>query len=307
MIYLYSTTDTEQIADLLREALPSFEVAAWPTAVVSRQVRYAVVWNPPENFFDGFSKLEAVFVLGAGVDRLIKNRELPEHVAIVRLLDAGMAQQMFEYVLYGVLRYQRQFDTYQKSQVKKLWEPLPPRSADEVRITVLGLGAIGAVVAKSLAGFGYKVAGWSRSPHCLPGVSCHHGNDVLPNLLANTDALVNILPSTNETNGLLDHKKLSLLPYGSAVINASRGDQLNLDALIEELSSGRIRFAQLDVFETEPLQPTHPLWERTDVTVTPHIAAITLPKPAVKQISESISALLRGDKPAGLVERRRSY
>lgn len=307
MLYLYAPQDAEQLTPLLRQALPDIDLAVWPQEVDGAAVRYAVVWNPPEGFFARFPRLEAVFALGAGVDRLLARADLPATLPVIRLTDAGMAQQMAEYALYGVLRYQRQFDVYQRQQAERRWQPQRPRLAHEVRVSVLGLGAIGAVVATTLAGLGYTVSGWSRSPRQLPGVACRHGSAALDTLLAETDVLVSLLPSTPETRGLLDRERLGRLPRGAAVINAGRGDQLDQEALLALLDVGQLRFAQLDVFASEPLAVEHPLWTHPSVTVTPHIAAITLPGPAVAQIAASLRALQGGARPEGLVDRQRAY
>lgn len=307
MLYLYTAQDTEQLASLLRDALPGVDVAVWPTQVDRAKVRYVAVWNPPDDFFAGFPQLEAVFALGAGVDRLVSRTDLPPHVPIIRLIDAGMAQQMSEYVLYGVLRHQRHFDLYQQQQEHGNWQPLPPKSAHEVRVSVLGLGALGAEVAKTLARFGYAVSGWSRRPKNLPGIDCYHGPEGLALLLARTDVLVGMLPSTPATRGLLDQQRLSQLPRGATLINVGRGDQVGEQALLQLLESGHLRFAQLDVFANEPLPAESRLWRRNDVAITPHIAAATLYQPAVTQIANNLQALSRGEVPAGLVDRTLAY
>ncbi|WP_232219868.1 NAD(P)-dependent oxidoreductase [Pseudogulbenkiania sp. MAI-1] len=206
-----------------------------------------------------------------------------------------------------MLRYQRNFDLYQQQQARHDWTPLPPKLPDEVRVSVLGLGAIGSVVAKTLAGLGYTVSGWSRRPKELPGVACYHGQQELEALLSKTDVLVSVLPSTPETRGLLNRERLARLPRGAALINAGRGEQLDQEALLEMLVAGHLRFAQLDVFVNEPLAPESPLWDRHDVIITPHIAAITLLGPAVQQIADNLGALQRGEVPAGLVDRTQAY
>ncbi|WP_232219867.1 hypothetical protein [Pseudogulbenkiania sp. MAI-1] len=99
MLYIYTPQDSDQLASLLRNALPDVELAAWPQAVDHDKVRYVVAWNPPEGFFAHFSRLQAVFALGAGVDRLLARPDLPGHIPVIRLTDAGMAQQMAEYAL----------------------------------------------------------------------------------------------------------------------------------------------------------------------------------------------------------------
>ncbi|MDN0081730.1 glyoxylate/hydroxypyruvate reductase A [Crenobacter sp. SG2305] len=307
MLYLYTASDAERWSDAFRRLLPDFDVIAWPAPVDPAQVRYIVTWNPPEGFFDGFPKLEAVFAQGAGIDKLLARPDLAPNVRVVRLTDAGMSAQMVEYALFGVLRFQRDFDVYATQQANSTWQPQPPRLAEATRVSVLGLGAIGAAVASTLAGLGYRVSGWSRSPRELPGVRCVYGPTALDALLADTDILVSVLPSTPDTRGLLGRERLALLPDGAALINAGRGDLIDLSALVELLDAGHLRGAQLDVFPAEPLGTDDPLWRHPKLLVTPHIAAATLIEPSVKQMADGIRLLQVGGEPAGLVERRHAY
>lgn len=307
MIYLYTPQDMAAYREALQQALPGKALACWPEEIDASRVEHAVVWNPPAGFFRNMHKLQAVFVLGAGVDRILKRDDLDPAVPVIRLTDAGMAQQMLEYVLYGVLHVQRHMGQYRRQQAQRQWQPVVAASAAQTRIGVLGLGEIGGRVAQSLAAIGYAVAGWSRSGRQLPGVEDFVGEAGLPALLARTDILVNLLPSTPATRGLLDGRMLSLLPRGAALINAGRGEQLDEAALLGLLDSGQLRFAMLDVFEVEPLESVHPLWSHPAVLVTPHIAAMTLVAAAMEQIAANLQALTQGLPLQGLVLRERGY
>jgi len=307
MIYLYSAQDSEQYRQLLQQALPPQQVCSWPQPVDAEQVRHAVVWNPPAGFFRGMVNLQAVFVLGAGVDRILKRDDLDPAIPVIRLSDAGMAQQMLEYVLYGVLHVQRRMDQYQRQQQHRQWQVVAATAAARTRIGVLGLGEIGGKVAQGLAALGYDVAGWSRQGRQLPGVADYIGEQGLPALLARSDILVNLLPATAATRGLLGSELLRQLPRGAALINAGRGEQVDEAALLGMLDSGHLRFALLDVFVVEPLESVHPLWSHPAVLLTPHIAAMTLAEPAVAQIVANLQALQQGLPPQGLVLRERGY
>ncbi|MBV8680842.1 MAG: glyoxylate/hydroxypyruvate reductase A [Aquitalea sp.] len=307
MIYLYSLQDEALYQQLLQQALPQYQICSWPQQVNVAKVRYAVVWNPPAGFFQGMEQLQAVFVLGAGVDRILKRDDLDPAIPVIRLTDAGMAQQMLEYVLYGVLHVQRGMDHYLRQQSHRQWQPLHAAEAGQTRIGVLGLGEIGGRVAQSLAGLGYAVAGWSRSGRQWAGVENFAGSAALPALLARSDILINLLPATPQTRGLLDGSMLQRLPQGAALINAGRGEQVDEAALLGLLDSGHLRFAMLDVFQVEPLESVHPLWSHPSVLLTPHIAAMTLPQPAVAQIVANLQALQEGNTVPGLVTRQRGY
>ena len=306
MITVYHSEHGQAYAQALADALPGHHVAqAGPTPQPA--TRYAVVWNPPSGFFTGLTDLQAVFVLGAGVDRLLSHPDLPAHFPIYRLSDAGMAEQMVEYARYGVLHWQRSFDLYRHQQQERQWQVQPDRRKQETRVSVLGLGEMGGRVAMALAAEGYQVNGFSRKARNLPGVRCVHGGHALEQILAHTDVLINMLPLTPATRGLLDGACLARLPAGAALIHAGRGEQLDENALLAALDSGALRFALLDVFSLEPLAKTHRLWTHPRALITPHSAAQTLPSAAVRQISARIRALESGQAIAGKIERARAY
>ena len=307
MLYLYSPDQPELYQRLLKDALPEWNVACWPEDVDVEEVTHVAAWKPPAGFFKRFPKVEVVFVMGAGVDKFLQRDDLAEQVKIVRLTDAGMAQQMTEYCLYGVLHYQRQMDVYQRQQRAAQWLPQPTRLASDVSVSVLGLGQLGTQVAQNLAKMGYRVSGWSRQPRQIDGVACVHGDAGLRALLPETDVLFCVLPETPETRHLLDGQHLALLPKDGAIINAGRGSLINQDALLAQLDQGRLRFVLLDVFATEPLGEGHPFWQHPRVMMTPHVAADTVPAQAVDQVAANLRALAGGLVVSGLVDRQRGY
>lgn len=307
MLYLYTPDQPERYRRLLHDALPESDVTVWPDEVDDDAVTHVAAWQPPAGFFKRFAKLEVVFALGAGVDKFLRRDDLGEQVKIVRLADAGMAQQMSEYCRYGVLHYQRQMDIYQRQQRAAQWLPQPTRLAGDVSVSVLGLGELGARVAADLAKAGYRVAGWSRRPRQIEGVACVHGDAGLRELLPATDVLFCILPETPETRHLLDGERLARLPADAAIINVGRGSLIDQDALLAQLDQGRLRFVLLDVFAAEPLAENHRFWQHPRVLVTPHVAADTIPALAVEQIAANLRALGGGLAVTGLVDRRRGY
>jgi len=306
-LVVHAGEKTAEWKALFNAAAPDLRVLAWDEPFDPARVDYVVASRPPEDFFAPLTHLKAVFATAAGIERFLARADLPASVPLVRLSDAGMAEQMSEYALYGVLQYQRRMNTYAAQQRTAEWRTHPPRARADVRVSVLGLGAIGGVVAASLAAFGYPVTGWSRSVKNLPGVNSVAGDGALTALLARTDVLVNVLPSTSETRGLLSAERLALIAKGGYVVNCSRGDQLDADALLGLLNSGHLSGALLDVFAIEPLPPSNPLWAHPNVSITPHVAAITLPGPSVEQIVANIRRLEAGEAMQGVVARDRAY
>lgn len=309
MILIHTPSPKEVAAylQLFRAAMPQQRFIALDEMNDPNLVEYVVTWGPPAGLFASLGNLKAVFALGAGVDKLLARDDLSPEMPIYRLLDGGMAPQMVEYIRFGVLSYQRHMDVYRRQQAAGVWKMLAPRLPGEVRVGVLGMGEIGGAVARALAADGYAVSGWSRTPRLLAGVDCLYGDEGLAELLATSDVLACVLPSTPETQGLLNAERLATLPAGAMLINAGRGDLLDENALLALLDSGHLRCAQLDVFATEPLPANSRLWQHPAVTVTPHIAAITLRQQAVEQIVANLARLAAGEAGLGKVVRERGY
>lgn len=295
----------------LAARLPGVKIDVRDSAAQSMQpdapADYAMVWKPPEVFFAEQPRLRAVFVLGAGVDALLDMQALPAALPVVRLEDAGMAGPMADYVLAAVLRVYRRFDVYAAHQRAHRWqEELMPPKAD-FHIGVLGLGQIGAEVARVLVAQGFAVRGYARSPRALAGVACYSGESGWAPFAAGLDMLVNVVPLTLQTQGILCADVFARLRRGAHVINVGRGAQLVEADLLAALDSGQLSGATLDVFSTEPLPENHPFWERSDVVMTPHASAVTALEPALDQIVAKLAAIERGETVSGLVDRARGY
>jgi glyoxylate/hydroxypyruvate reductase len=285
--------------------LPGARVFGWNGGAAT--ARYAVGWNPPVDFFAGCTGLEAFFNGGAGVDRLLGRAEIPEALPLVRLEDAGMARQMAEYCCHEVFRVYRRWDEYEAQQRACVWRELEPVPADEFAVGVLGLGALGSHVARTLAGFGYRVLGHARSPRAIEGVECFAGDVALPAFLANCSVLILMAPLTDETRDLIDARALAALPPGAWLVNVARGGLVDEEALLAALDSGRLAGATLDVFRIEPLPDDHPFWRHPRVRVTPHASAVTLVPESARQIAGKILSLERGEAVSGVVDRARGY
>jgi glyoxylate/hydroxypyruvate reductase A len=302
--------DTGLWLESLRTRLPAAEVWAWTPESAQRQADYAVVWAPPADLFASQRDLKAVFNLGAGVDRLIN---LPHaasfmgKVPVVRLNDAGMAVQMAEYVCHALIRHARNFGVYHAQQTAGEWRVLPPVDRAAWPVGVMGLGDIGARVARSLAAFEYPTFGWSRTPKNLPGITTFSGRENLDRFLCSVRALVCVLPLTAGTRGILNRGTLSRLQPGGYLINVARGQHLVEKDLLALLDDGTLAGAALDVFADEPLPADHPFWSHPNVALTPHISAITLRDESVVQVAGKIAAMEAGQEISGVVAAERGY
>lgn len=306
MVLIATTGASENWVKAFRAEAPDRALSIWPDCPDPAAVEWAAVWRPPAGLFEKLPNLKGIFSLGAGVDALLERDDLP-NVPLVRIVDGGMAAQMAEYALYGILHVHRSFDLLRRQQLKAEWRDPGIADPEALRVGVLGLGALGVGVLDRLKPFGFALKGWSRSPKQIDGVECLHGLDQLPAFLGGIDVLVILIPLTEETRGLISRERLDLLPKGASVINLARGPIIDEGALIRHLDTGHIRFALLDVFEVEPLPTKSPLWFHERVIVTPHSSAATLHRPAARQILAGIAALEKGETPAGLVNRSRGY
>jgi len=299
--------DPQSWVAALRDAMPEAQVRLWGDGQPEGRADFAVVWAPPADLFAREPRLRALFNLGAGVDALLRLPGLPQDLPLVRLEDGGMAVQMAEYALYHVLRESRDFGRYERQQAAGLWQPLDDIDRDAWTVGVLGAGAMGARVAQACAALEYPTAVWSRSGRAVPGTESFGGESGLAAFLARTRVLVNALPLTDATRGILCRRTFDQLRPDAVVINIARGGHLVEADLLAALNDGRLRAAALDVFEPEPLPPGHPFWADARIRVTPHIAGASLMDRTVRQIADKIRALGRGEPITGVVDRERQY
>ncbi|AUG54701.1 2-hydroxyacid dehydrogenase [Thalassospira marina] len=271
------------------------------------EIDYALLWKQPQGMIKSLENVRAIFSLGAGVEHVLSAPSLPVNVPIVRLEDAGMAQQMIEYHVYATLHFMRDFDHYLRHEKEDDWHPHDVAEISDFRVGVMGLGALGAAVATKLSDLGFSVSGWSRRMKAIENVATFAGDETLDEFLGQTDILICLLPRTRQTEGLLDSARMSKLPANAAIINASRGAVIVEEDLLRLVDMGHLRGAFLDVACNEPLPKGHPFWNHPKIRLTPHIAAATRIGPAVNQIAENIARIEKGETPAGLVDRDTGY
>lgn len=290
---------------------PGRDVRLWPDAGDPGDIAYVAAWRPPAGCLANLPKLKAVFSLGAGVDHLLDDPDLPD-VPIVRVVDDSLTHAMTEYVVLHVLLHFRRHLDYAQAQSAHRWKHLDQPRAGEVAVGILGIGTLGRDAAERLLAFGFRVAGWSRTPKDVPGVRTFAGNGELDDFLAGTDILVSLLPATPETYHLVGRPLIGKLrrdgPLGGPVfVNAGRGATQDEAGLLEALDAGELKAASLDVFETEPLGADSRLWGHPRVVVTPHVAADSRPSDIARYVVDRIRDFESGRPVRHRVERARGY
>lgn len=296
----------------IAEHLPHANIRGWQPGD-DAAADYLVLWKPTAEVLVPRERLKAIFNLGAGVDAVLGTQgegaaRLPAGVPLVRLEDAGMGAQMAQYASAAALRYFRRLDEFDAQQAQGVWKFLKPNRLADFPVAVLGYGTLGAQVAQSLASFGFPTRAWSRSPRDgADGVTLYHGDDGFDTCVRGARILVNLLPLTPQTEGILNADLFGRLAQGAYLINVARGPHLVDADLIAAMASGQIAAATLDVFHTEPLPQDHPFWRTPRLTITPHISALTLREETVAQIAGKIAAMERGEPITGIVDLSRGY
>jgi glyoxylate/hydroxypyruvate reductase A len=294
---------------LLAAELSGHELLIAPSESDRQSIEAAIVANPPPDALQGLPRLRLVQSLWAGVDRLLADPTLPPKVPIARMVDPALADAMAQTTLWAVLALHRGFFEYQRQQRAATWRQLAQRRADEVAVLLLGLGEMGRSCAVVLKRAGYRVTAWTRSGRTTApdGVRVIGGADTLRRQLAETEVVVNLLPLTADTRGLLDAAFFAAMPRHGAVINFGRGAHVVDADLLLALDEGRLRHAVLDVFHHEPLPAEHRYWQHDRVTVLPHAAALTDPRSAARVAAANVQALAEGRPVAHRVDRTRGY
>lgn len=306
-----SDVDESAWAAAFTEALAPYPVVRRSDSFDPAQVRYIYVWKPKPNAFEGLTSLKAILSLGAGVDALLKHSALPD-VPIVRFVDADLTQRMSDYVVAQVTMHHRLFSRFRADQRARRWSQLYPPSASESSVGVMGLGVLGQDALKRLGSLGFTLRGWSRTAKELDGVEVFTGDDEFEAFLSGTDILVNLLPLTPETTGILNYDTFSKLRRdrlagGPVIVNAARGGHQREADIVRALGDGTLAAASLDVFETEPLPADSPLWEIETCYITPHVAAISDLKSGVRYFSRVIREHEAGESLVNVVDRNRGY
>lgn len=271
-------------------------------------IQLAVGWHPPADAFDHYPNLRAVCSIAAGADSLIHCPSMRDGIDIVRVVEPAQAEMMSGFVLWHAISHQRQMGVYQQQQRDKVWQRRPQRRASDLPVAILGYGAIGARVAADLATLGFPVKVWSRSAKATgAGVTGFHGSDGLEAMLADTEILVNLLPLTTETRGLLNASLFGKLRRGAYLIQVGRGGHMVDADLLAALDKGQLSGAALDVFAVEPLPTDSPFWTHPKIALTPHDACDASSTAFADTLRATAEAVQAGVRPKDAVDRARGY
>lgn len=281
------------------------DVRWWPEVGDPTEIEYVIAWIMPRSALQSFTNLKAVFSLGAGTEQWQKP-DMPD-VPVVRLADPAMASEMAAYALAWVIRHQRKFSQAEQHQDAGEWIVPPYTQSWEYRVGILGHGTIGARIGQAFQDLGFAVNAWSRSARETPGVTHYAGLDELDAFLGASDAVINVLPSTAATTGLLTAERFAQFVPGSVFVNVGRGTVLDEQALIAALDDGPLDAAVLDVTHPEPPVEGSPLYSHPDVTLTAHLSGATQVRSAAQLVAGNLARLRAGQTVEPILDRSRGY
>ncbi|MFS4447666.1 2-hydroxyacid dehydrogenase [Maribacter sp. 2307UL18-2] len=297
--------------ELWKEALraqdPKIEVYGYLEPHDKSAVEVALVWKHPKGTLTDYPNLKYIASSGAGVDFLFEDESLPEDLPITRVVDTMLASDMSEYVIATIFSYLKHLQTYRVDQFHKVWSPKPYYRITDFTVGVMGLGALGKVLADDLVRIGFKTQGWARSEKQIAGAVTFAGEHTFDEFLATSQILVCLLPLTDETTGILNTELFNRLPKGAYVINAARGGHMVDADLIAAVDNNHLSGATLDVFHQEPLPETHPFWAHEKINITPHYASVSDTTSVVPQILENYYRSQKGAPLLHLVSKTKGY
>lgn len=296
----------------IEKAAPDRRVIREPNGPSDPEIEYAVVWKQRPGVLNSLPNLKAIFSIGAGVDHIFAEGGVPD-VPIVRVVADDLTERMSEYSVWQVLDHHRKGPLYRQQQAQRVWhEDLMQPSAREVTVGILGYGNLGRDAAVKLKMLGFRVTGWSRTAKQDPDVETFAGEAGLPDFLGRADIVVCLLPLTPATQGILSAPFFDMMkkrgPLGAPIlINAGRGGLQKEADILAALDDRRLGAVSLDVFETEPLPASSPLWTHPRVTITPHAAATSVPQALIPPMIAQMDAFDRGEPLKNLVDREAGY
>ncbi|WP_105190153.1 2-hydroxyacid dehydrogenase [Pseudoalteromonas sp. T1lg48] len=297
--------NTERLEAQLVAQLGADKVQVWPDIRDADSIDMVLGWQVPEQLWSQLPNVRAVMSFGAGVDGL-NLAAIPGQLPVSRIVDPELATDMAEYVLTQVLLHKTNMPRYMRQQAQQEWRPKRVHSHNKVGL--LGFGQLGQAIARRLSDNGFTVMAYSNSAKANAGDVQHfHGDQGLDTLLAQSDYLVCILPLTQHTQGIINAELLAKLPEHAVVINVGRGAHMVEEDLLAALQEQRIAGASLDVFNQEPLPPTHPLWQAPNLIITPHCSALSRIDTVVNQVVANYQRLQQGEPLLHCIDRQRQY
>ena len=302
-----SWMEDSDLKQIISSDLPGVSITCGEPKKILKDVIMAIgIKDFDKNILKKLPNLRLIQKVGAGVENMLSNSNMPKHIKICRMSSEMQAKEMAEYCLAEVLAYQRNIREYFNNQSLKMWKQRQPLIVKDKSVSILGLGLIGMEIAQILQNFGFTVFGWSRTVKPKLNFKNYSGINGLITVVSKADYVISVLPETQETKNLLSLNILRKFKPGSVFINVGRGSVINEEGLLQVFSEGILGGATLDVFQQEPLPNEHPFWSHPKIVITPHVSGWNV-KDAIETIPLNYYRLIKNEPLLFEIDRKRGY
>ena len=311
-VYLCEALDLHALFNETALRYPEFRLRHPDHIDDPARIDFAFAFQPKPDAFARYPNLKLVHSIAAGIYGILACPSLPPDVTVARVRDPDQVAIMAGFAVWHIVWHHRDMRRYLQNETAAKWNRFSfntMRAPRTVRVGILGAGAMGMAIAKGVATLGFPVTVAARHPRegQEPGIEIVSGAEAARQVASRADILVNVLPLTDETRGLLDIEFLAAMPEGAALVHLGRGEHLDEAALVTALDRGHLSAASLDVFESEPLRPDHPFWSDPRILVTPHEAAVIGANSAIDSLRAALHDIRAGLHPRNAIDRTRGY
>ena len=307
IVLIFENKNVEPWRRALQEKLPKTTIEVYPNVKDKEAIKFIICWKPKKDICKQFPNCKVLQSVGASVDHITNSQTIGTKTIVTRIVDDKLSEDMWEFLITIVLSELKNTRRYEIQQSEKVWQQHEYKSIRETTVSILGLGSIGGYAAEKFAELGFKVKGWSTSKKNIPDVISYQEVHELDLFLEDADFLINILPLTDRTQGIINKNTLQKVPKNTFFINVGRGEHVVEEDLLHQLDISMLSGAFLDVFRTEPLQKEHPFWNHPKIKITPHIASLTNIETAIDQIVENYKRLEKNEELLHVVSLKKGY
>ena len=259
----------------VKRELGEADLRRWAELRALADVSFDFDWQSPAQMPVNCPNLRWIQGTSAGIGGLLERTGLVRSPIVFTTAAGVHGVPLAEFTLFGLLYFAKGGPALARWKGERHWQLHATTQLRGSRALLVGLGGVGREVAKLLAAAGVNVIGAGRPgvAYEVPGVTAYVADTEIGSVLGDVDALILACPLTKRTYQLIGRAELESLPRGAVVVNIARGAVVDEAALIDLLGSGHLGGACLDVFETEPLPESSPLWEMPNVLISPHSAS----------------------------------
>ncbi len=279
-----------------------------PSAEQLARTEALMAYTVPAGMLSAMPKLRWAQAMTAGVEQWLSLPDLPAGLTLT-CARGTHTESMPENIIGALFYVAKPYAKAVENQKLGKWVPTVAQPLTGKTLGILGLGAIGQEVARIAHALGMRVIGTRRRPGAMPHVAQVSGSEGTPEVLAQSDFVLLLLPATPETDNFMDARRLGMMKPGAWLMNFGRGHLIKDDDLVAAVNGKKIAGAVLDVFRQEPLPADHAFWRTGGIIVLPHIGG---PHPqrdrfVARLLAENLGRFLEGEPLREVVDRRAGY